>query len=121
MQITSASEFLGRFATLFENPQAAQWKWEADDEIFGKQISWKLGVSDAVDADACIDLTGSQLQLTITERAAAAAEAGMGGDTAIVFDALISFDDETVTLNGRTLPYEEGAIRDVIAAFNERT
>lgn len=114
----TGSAFLHAYGPQFSHPVVAGWVWEADDDIFGKSVSWSLGRSDLIDAQATVDLSAGQLQLTITERPLGDADSG---ESNVVFNALVSFDDRTITFDGADLPYEDAVLHNLIAAFNEQT
>jgi hypothetical protein len=95
MNVTSAIDFLSDYLLLFKNEVVRSWVWESEDSDFGKCVSWPV-----------MDGSGMECVATV--------------DTVVVFDALISFEDRTVTLNGEPLGYTEDAIREVINQFNQR-
>ena len=90
-----------------------------DDSDFGKRAQWPVGEATVMEAIATVDLGETQLQLTITERDLATSSEG--GDAQISFDALISFEEQTLTVDGDALAYTREAITETIDQFNMRT
>lgn len=116
MNLTAGS-FLQAYGSRFSHPAILGWNWEADDDIFGKTASWSLGRMADIEAQATVDLSAGQVQLTITERSLASA----APDADVVFSALVSFDDRAITVDGVSFPYVESSISYVIGEFNERS
>ncbi|WP_432262881.1 hypothetical protein [Cupriavidus sp. TMH.W2] len=115
MHITDARSFLDRFAERFESTEVQAWHWEADDNDFGKRTSWQVGDGMATEVTAAVELMAGELTLRVTERQLDADDS----DSEATFEARVSFDDRTVTIDGATLPYDEPSIAAVIDRFNE--
>jgi hypothetical protein len=120
MNVTSAIDFLSDYLLLFKNEVVRSWVWESEDSDFGKCVSWPVMDGSGMECVATVDLGLTQLQLSISERDTSRESEDPSVDTVVVFDALISFEDRTVTLNGEPLGYTEDAIREVINQFNQR-
>lgn len=120
MQTNDAVRFLAHFGPSFDNETVRSWVWTDEDGDFGKRESWDVATSASLQTIASVDLGLTQLQLSITERDASGEADERVNDAVLVFDALVSFEDRTVTLNGDSLGYTEASIREVISAFNER-
>jgi hypothetical protein len=120
MNVTSAVDFLSNYLLLFTNEEVRSWVWESEDGDFGKCASWPVVADSGMECVATVDLGLTQLQLSISERDTSRESEDPSVDSAVVFDALISFEDRTVTLNGESLGYTEDAIREVINQFNQR-
>lgn len=120
MLIKNASHFLRLYAQLFSHEAVAAWGWGDGDDEFGKTAEWKPRRSDAIDTTATVDLTEGQLQLTITERALVPEGDSRTADSEVVFSALASFDEGTITSDVLIEPITDDAVRQMIADFNER-
>lgn len=120
MPIADAKDFLQKYASAIESRAVAGWQWDADDDVFGKTVSWECGTPDLISATATVDLSATQLQLTITERDISGEGDPRDVDSEVVFNGLVAFEDRMVTLGGVTLPYSDASIRQVITEFNER-
>lgn len=120
-----AKDFLERFALEFGNDAVQGWVWGGEDDDFGKAISWdvrpyKPEEGQVVQANASIDLQLNQLTLAVSERDMK--EGALANtDTRMVFEALVQFEDRTLTVDGADREYSESEIRTVIREFNERT
>ncbi|CAE6794498.1 hypothetical protein R70006_05006 [Paraburkholderia domus] len=119
MNVTDAAQFLAEFGSRFANDDVRGWAWGGEDSDFGKRVQWPVGEATVMEAIASVDLGETQLQLTITERDLATSSEG--GDAQISFDALISFDEQTLTVDGEALAYTREAIIETIDQFNMRT
>ncbi len=122
---SDAKDFLERFAPEFENVAVQGWKWDKEDDDFGKSLSWDIRPYDpesgqSIQANASVDLQLTQLMLSISEREMENSPLD-NTDTRIVFDALVQFEDRTLTVSGTEREYSESEIRAVIREFNERT
>ncbi|WP_454727974.1 MULTISPECIES: hypothetical protein [Cupriavidus] len=115
MSVTDAQAFLSQFAGRFVAAEVQVWEWDKDAEVWGKRAAWTLGDGVVTQATASVELMAGQLQLHVSERDLSGDEQ----DAQTVFEALISFDDRTVTVDGVTLPYTDGSIEAVIDRFNE--
>lgn len=115
MHITDASSFLGRFAERFDSAEVQAWHWDADDNVFGKRTSWPVGDGMVSEITAAVELMAGELTLRVTERQLDADDSG----SEAVFEARVSFDDRTVTVDGESQPYDDGSIAAVIDRFNE--
>jgi len=121
MNVTNAVDFLSNYLLMFTSEEVRSWVWEPENGEFGKSASWPVvAAGSGVDCVATVDLGLTQLQLSISERDTSRDSEDPTVDTAVVFEALVSFEDRTVTLNGESLGYTEGAIREVITQFNQR-
>jgi len=118
MDVTGAGEFLAEFRHSFANEEVRGWAWDSEDDEFGKRASWHVGDDPALETIASVDLSATQLQLTITERDVATSTEGE--DARVVFDALIDFEEAQITFNGEPLVYTPEAINEAIAQFNQR-
>lgn len=118
MNVTCASEFLAGFAQYFSSDEVRAWPWTEEDEQFGKRASWPVGDSVTMEATASVELTEAQLQLTITERDIATSTEGE--DARVAFDALLVFEESTLTVDGEPLEYTPVAIVETIRQFNLR-
>ena len=118
MLIANALDFIAACCSQIRNDTVQAWVWGEDDETFGKSVSWPIG-ADNVEAIASVDLQSTQLTLSISERdISGQSDGGTTEDAEVTFVALVQFEDQTVTLNGDTLPYTRQAIQDVIMQFN---
>lgn len=115
MPAINARTFLTQYASLFDAAEVAGWHWEDEDDEFGKRTSWPVGAEPTLQTTAAVDLMLNQLQLHVSERDLDTDEQ----QTQTVFEALISFDDRTITINGEALPFDDTSITTVIARFNE--
>lgn len=125
MTPTDANDFLMGFGGEFENEVARNWRWSGqDDDDFGKMESWTVRPYDpdngqTVEVVASIDLQLTQLQLSISERDMTNGLLS-AADTTVVFDALIQFEDQTLTVGGEEREYSESEIRLAIQEFNDK-
>jgi hypothetical protein len=115
MSILDAESFLIEYASRFASVEVQAWQWEPDDDLFGKRTAWSVGDGAATQATASVELMAGQLQLHVSERELHSDEQSVQ----TVYEALISFDDRTVTMDGGTLPYDAASIEAVIDRFNE--
>ncbi|CAG9184172.1 hypothetical protein [Cupriavidus pampae] len=114
MPATDAQSFLIGHASRFVATDVQAWVWEDDDAIFGKRSAWQIdGEGTAVTAS--VELMAGQLQLHVGERDLHSDDQSLQ----TVFEALVSFDDRTVTMNGDALPFDDASIELVIDRFNE--
>lgn len=121
MSVTNAVDFLSDYLLMFTSEAVRSWVWGPEDGEFGKSVSWPVVAAESgVDCVATVDLGLTQLQLSISERDTSRESEDPTVDTAVVFEALVSFEDRTVTLDGESLGYTDGAIREVIGQFNQR-
>ncbi|KVV07461.1 hypothetical protein [Burkholderia ubonensis] len=118
MNVTDAAGFLAEYGTRFANETVRAWGWAEEDSDYGKRESWHVGHAVTVEAIATVDLSENQLQLTITERDVATSNEG--GDTQTVFDVLLDFDEQTLTVDGEVLMCTHEAVLDAIDQFNRR-
>lgn len=114
MPATDAQSFLIDHASRFAAPDVQAWVWEEDDAIFGKRSAWQIDGEGAT-VTASVELMAGQLQLHVGERDLDSDDQSLQ----TVFDALVSFDDRTITMNGDALPYGDASIEQVIDRFNE--
>lgn len=120
MPVADAKGFLSQYASLFVHEGVPTLEWNDDDNDFGRTVSWNVGLSSSIETIATVELAQTQAQLTITERDLSGDGDPREVETRVIFDALLSFDEQTVSLDGVILPYNDESIRHVIAAFNER-
>ncbi|MBN3729369.1 hypothetical protein [Burkholderia sp. Tr-20390] len=118
MNVTDAAGFLAEYGSRFTNDAVRAWCWGDDDAIFGKREAWSVGHASTVEAIASVDLSENQLQLTITERDVATSTEG--SDTHTVFDVLLDFDEQTLTVDGEALLCSHEAVLEAIEQFNRR-
>ncbi len=118
MNVTDAAHFLEQFRALFRNEEVRGWTWDSEDSDFGKRTQWPVGEATIVEAVATVDLGETQLELTITERDLMTSSEG--GDAQVTFRVLLSFEEQTLTVDGDGLAYTYEAIAETIEQFNER-
>lgn len=122
MNVTCGSDFLRECGARFTNEEVRGWVWGSEDDVFGKSAQWSVGEDPGVEAIATVDLQEDQLQLTITERGIATSSEDIShADAQVVFDVLVVFVEEAVTLNGERHPYTYEALVDLIRQFNEQS
>lgn len=113
-----APSFLQKFAVNFSQPEVQKWTWGAEENDFGKSVSWDIPAGEGQPKlNATIDLQLTQLALVISEHDDVAKHA----DATIVFNALIQFEDGIAVVDGLDRAYSEQTITDVIAEFHQRT
>ncbi|ABO60234.1 hypothetical protein LA345_37045 (plasmid) [Burkholderia vietnamiensis] len=118
MNVTDAAGFLAEYGARFANEEVRAWSWSDGDDECGKRASWPVGQGATVEAIASVDLSENQLQLTITERDVATSSEG--GDTQIVFDLLLDFEEQALTVDGEVLMCSHEAVLEAIEQFNRR-
>lgn len=121
---SDAVDFLRRFGPEFENETVRGWQWGQDDSDFGKTVSWDVQsfapeAGQVVEASASVDLQLTQLTLSISERDMTEWRLA-NTDTTLIFEALVQFEDRTLTVNGVEREYTEAEVRSTIREFNER-
>ncbi|WP_208458373.1 hypothetical protein [Burkholderia vietnamiensis] len=122
MDVTCAADFLQRWASHFTSEEVRNWVWTDEDDDFGKRTSWHVAGDPAVEAVATVELMYDQLQMTVTERdLATSSEDASSADAGVLFDALISFEDRSIVVDGEPLPWREESIADAIRLFGERS
>ena len=122
---SDAKDFLARYGREFENDAIQGWVWGGEDDDFGKALSWDTHPCEpesgqTVQANASVDLQLTQLTLAISERDLGD-KVSPHADAAVVFTALLQFEDRTLTVDGDEREYSESEIGAVIREFNERT
>jgi len=114
--------FLNEFGAKFANEQVRSWVWSTEDEDSGKRTSWPAGADPVLETVASVELMENQVQLTITQRdIATSSEDVSHADAQLVFDALIHFEEQSISLDGEPVLFGPDSIVDVIQRFNRQS
>lgn len=119
MNVTSARDFLNSYGALFSHPAVREMGWTPSDDDFGRVVEWALDRGDLMDCIATFDLQANCCTMTVTERDLSEEAAQTGAGSSVAATTFVSFDDQSLQIDGEDQEFSDATVRQAISKFNE--